>query len=1134
MRKVVAIALAGTALALSGCATRSPGEEAALVAPAADPLLAGFRDPPNSARPRVWWHWMNGNVTQEGIAADLAWMQWVGIGGVQNFDANLSTPQVVDLRLTYMDPAWQDAFRFAGAEAERRGLELAIAASPGWSETGGPWVPPQDGLKKLVWSETMIEGGRPFTGILAAPPTTTGPFQDIGRQPGIAELMGGGGGGDAERPAIPQWYQDVRVLAFPLADAAPMARPGMSVVGAEVGDLAALSDGSLTSSVAVPRGPGGASPEIRFDFGQPQTVRSLHLFMPGAAAMFLGSTVAPVLESSTDGTRWTRVTALTPMPVPTTVGFAPVTARYYRVILAPGAFGVGGGMMQPAPGVILDDALTQMGAANSAPVNVAELTLSADPVIDHFEAKAGFEIAPDYHDLPTIDDDATGVDPSSVIDLTARMQADGTLAWTPPPGRWQVLRMGWSLLGTTNHPATPEATGLEVDKYDGPAVRRYLEHYLGLYANALDAPVARQDMLDAILTDSIEVGAANWTPRMIEQFARLRGYDPTPWLPALTGVIIGSRADSDRFLYDYRHTLADLLASEHYGTIAEVAHENGLVVYGEALENGRPSLGDDLTMRSHADIPMAAMWTHARETGPNYAHVADMRGAASVANLYGRDFVAAESMTSAMQPWDHVPSYLKRIIDLEFVNGINRPVIHTSVHQPSDAHVPGMSLFIFGQYFNRHESWAPLARPWVDYLSRTAYLLQQGRNVADIAYFYGEDAPPAALYQQGWMTDAPQSHAWDFVSPDALTGVLTNGPDGTLISPGGARYRAIFLSGTSRMMTLPVLERLAELVRGGATVIGSRPIATPSLADDDARFAALAAELWGGDTGAGRVIAADNPDAALAGIGVAPAFRFTGGSRGARIPFVEREFDGGRLFFLSNPGTATERITARFRVTGKLPELWDSVTGEVRPVSFRVENGETVVDLSLSSDDSIFVVFREDSIAASADVPDPVPVPAATIATPWTVSFQEGRRGPATMQMNDLVRWDEAADPALRYFSGVATYANSFAAPADWSPGEPLWIDLGEVHDLAEVWVNGQRAGGLWRAPWRIDVGNLTRAGDNAIEVRVANRWVNRLIGDANLPEAERGTFTAQPTYAPDAPLRPSGLVGPVTVLIER
>jgi len=1125
------LALSASMLVLGGCTSAGSENEVASVSAAADDaLLAGFRDPPNEARPRAWWHWMNGNVTQDGIAKDLEWMQWVGLGGIQNFDANLATPQVVDKRLVYMEPDWQEAFLFAGTKAEELGLEMAIAASPGWSETGGPWVPPEDGLKKMVWSETIVEGGAPFTGALPLPPTTTGPFLNIPKQPSLSELMGAGEIFVGEKDdSTPIYYDDARVLAFPAGQTSTLATPQISVSTGLDTDLSPIADADLTTLVTLPQPADGTPLSVRFDFPAEQTVRSLTSFVPGASAMFLGSMFEPYLEASSDGSTWERVIDVALMPTQTTASFSPVTARHFRVVFAPGEFGAAIAA-NPAPGSAAGGPANLGSQVASAPVNIAEMRLGAEPAIDHFEAKAGFEIERDYYHLELVEDDAPAVDPASVIDLTALMREDGTLDWTPPAGRWKVLRMGWSLLGTTNHPATPEATGLEVDKYDGPAVRRYLEHYLGLYADALDAPIAQQDMLDAILTDSIEVGAANWTPQMVEQFTRLRGYDPVPWLPAMTGVVVGSREQSDRFLYDFRRTLADLLASQHYGVVAEVAHENGLIVYGEALENGRPSLGDDLSMRSFADIPMSAMWTHSREAGPNPAHVYDMRGAASVANLYGRDFVAAESMTSAMTPWDHVPSYLKRIIDLEFVNGITRPVIHTSVHQPEDDVVPGLSLFIFGQYFNRHESWAPLARPWVDYLSRTAYLLQQGRNVADIAYFYGEDAPPAALYQQGPAPDVPTAYAWDFLNSDSLETIVSV-EGGDIVTPAGARYQAIYLGGTSQMMTLPVLQKLAQLVREGATVIGMRPKATPSLADNQDDFAALANALWSGDTGAGQVIASDDVEAALAQMGIAPAFRFTGATPSARIPFVEREWEGGRLFFLSNPGADAENINAHFRVTGKRPELWDSVSGETRAVSYRIEDGETIIPMELASDDSIFVLFREDNVAASADVPVANPVLAANVTGEWTVSFQEGRRGPDAMTMPELVRWDESDDLALRYFSGVATYANSFETPRSWRAGEPLWIDLGEVHDLAEIWINGQRAGGLWRAPWRLDVGALAKGGSNTIEVRVANRWVNRLIGDAGLPEAERGTTTSMPTYRADAPLRPSGLVGPVAIL---
>ena len=246
-----------------------------------------------------------------------------------------------------------------------------------------------------------------------------------------------------------------------------------------------------------------------------------------------------------------------------------------------------------------------------------------------------------------------------------------------------------------------------------------------------------------------------------------------PWLPALTGVIVGSRSESDRFLFDFRRTLADLIASEHYGTVAKVARERGLLVYGEALEGGRPSLGDDMAMRSYTDIPMAALWTYRPDAGPNVVSFADMKGAASVAHLYGQGLVAAESMTSGMAPWAHAPLDLRRVIDLEFAYGINRPVIHTSVHQPVDDKQPGLSLMIFGQFFNRHETWAEMARPWIDYLSRNSLMLQQGRYFADVAYFYGEEGPLTGLYLNKPVSDAPVRYGYDFINTDALLNLVS-------------------------------------------------------------------------------------------------------------------------------------------------------------------------------------------------------------------------------------------------------------------------------------------------------------------------------------------------------------------------
>ncbi|MDE2410230.1 MAG: glycoside hydrolase [Sphingomonadales bacterium] len=1119
-------------LATALCAWSARAEEVAApgAAPAAAPNLeAQFRDPPQSARPRVWWHWMNGNISKDGIAKDMAWMKSVGIGGLQNFDANLQTPQVVDKRLVYMTPEWKDAFAFAAREADRQGLELAVAASPGWSETGGPWVPAEDGLKKLVWSETPVAGGKRFTGVLAAPPQVTGPFQTIAKQPDIDELLGNG-----KAPEMPHHYADVAVLAVPVADAPVLAAPRVTSGGVAV-DAAKLSDGDLGSFIEI-NGAGSEPPALTFAYLTAQTIRSASLFAPGSAAMFGGSSIAPRLEASDDGTAWRPVADIPGGQVPTTVSFAPVTARWFRVVFAPRPLNIAS-LGAPAPGIDPGPFAAMASAmGQKKALKVGDLRLSGEPVIDRFEAKAGYEIEENYYALSQGVPESAGPAAAQVIDLTARLKPDGTLDWTAPRlpagARWKVLRLGYSLLGTTNHPAPREATGLEVDKFDGAAVRRYLDHYLGMYRDASGGMLGKRGV-QALLTDSIEVGAANWTPRMIEQFRRLRGYDPTPWLPALTGTIIGSRADSDRFLYDYRRTLADLMASEHYGTVAEVAHANGLRVYGEALEDHRPSLGDDMTMRKAADVPMSAMWTFSRQQGPKPTYLADIKGAASVAHIYGQNLVAAESMTAAMQPWAYGPADLKRFIDLEFVTGVNRPVVHTSVHVPVDDRKPGLSLFIFGQYFNRNESWAELARPWVDYMARNALMLQQGRNVADVAYFYGEEAPLTGLYGDKPVADAPRANAYDFLSFDALANAVRNDGD-AVVSQGGARYRAIYLGGSSRRMTLAALQRLAALAEGGATIVGPKPEATPSLSGDAAAYAALVAKLWPGtavaQVGKGRVIASADIDAALAQIGVAPDFRFSGGQDGADIPFLHRAFAGGESWFLVNRRNRPETIEAHFRVTGKAPELWHAETGTSEPASYRVEGGETIVPLALGAEDAVHVVFRTPTDAAQRTVTAPARVEKARLDDKWSVAFQPGRGAPASATLATLAPLDQNADPAIRYFSGIATYARDFAAPKGWKPGQALVLDLGEAREVAEVRINGQQAGYAWHAPYTIDIGHFVKPGRNHVEVRVANLWVNRLVGDAQ-PGAAKVTWTAMPTYRADAPLRRSGLIGPVRLM---
>lgn len=1112
----LALMVAASSLALSACTASQGGGPDTAITPAmaaADPLLDGFRDPPQSARPRTWWHWMNGNVTQEGIARDLDWMSRIGIGGVQNFDASLTTPQIVDKRLVYMTPEWREAFRFAVSEADRHGMEFAIAASPGWSETGGPWVTPRDGMKKLSWGETVIAGGARFTGRLAPASTATGPYQDAGFQDELSM------GAEGDAPALPHASGAIAVLAVPLS-APPLPAPAFSLADGTPVDGSAISDASMATAFDQP-----LSPDVsgRLDIAYPEavTVRSAEIFLPGMVRPFRGSPIIPSVEAMVDG-EWQKLADMPLGEVPTTAGFEPVTASRFRLIFSPLAGGTDNPLGDTAPGAESFDVFA-LGDISTVPL--ARFALSAEPRLDHAAQKAGFGTLPDYYASMSQDEQVAGPQLSQVIDLTDLVRADGTLDWTAPEGSdWRIYSFGWSLTGKTNHPATPEATGLEVDKLDADAVRRYLETYLDMYRETLGEDLMGERGLQALLTDSIEAGSTNWTPAMEAEFAARRGYDLRPWLPALAGAVIGSRAATERFLYDYRQTLAELLADKHYGTVAAVAHEYGLRVYGEALENGRPILGDDLAMRRFADVPMAALWTWGRSAVPRWSLLGDMKGASSVAHVYGQNLVAAESMTSANMPWAFAPRDLKRVMDFEFAHGVNLPVIHTSVHVPVEDRKPGLSLMIFGQHFNRNETWAEMAGPWIDYIGRSAYMLQQGRNVADIALFHGEEAPLTAQYQGGVPDGLPQAYAYDYVNAQMLSEALTI-EGGKLISEGGARYSALYLGGTSSMMTLPTLRRIAELAASGLPVIGARPAESPSLGDDAGEFARLVNQVWSRDN----VLEGPDIEAAMAQLGIAPDFTAEG-TRAGDVMFVHRAAADADIYFINNRRNEAVTTQARFRVTGKVPELWDAITGTSRRVSYRMEEGVTVVPLDLRAEDAVFVVFREDTAAAAQTVTDATPQLLGQIEGPWQVTFQEGRGAPAGISLDRLQPLNEHASPEVRYFSGVATYTASFRLPEGAAPGDGLWVDLGQVADVAEVFVNGQAAGISWIAPDRLNIGEFVQAGENRLEVRVANRWVNRLIGDRQ-DGAEPVTFTAAPTYRPDAQLLPSGLIGPVTIL---
>jgi hypothetical protein len=657
-----------------------------------------------------------------------------------------------------------------------------------------------------------------------------------------------------------------------------------------------------------------------------------------------------------------------------------------------------------------------------------------------------------------------------------------------------------------------------------------------------------KDGISYLLTDSIEVGPQNWTDNILEEFKQRRGYDARPWLPALTGVVIKSTEDTDRFLWDFRRTLGQLLAENHYGEIADDLHSHGMSYYGEALEYHRPSLGDDMEMRSKTDVPMGAMWTWANNPGPDIDYISDLRGAASVAHIYGQNLVGAESMTSRGPAWSYSPDNLKKVADLEFALGVNRFEIHESTHQPVPEMAPGLTLGQYGLWFNRNDTWAEEAKPWVTYLARCSYLLQQGHFSADVAYFYGEEGPLTAVF--GWkpIEDAPDGYGFDFVNSDVVLHELSF-KDGRLVTPGGTSYRILYLGGRSQRMTLPVLRQIKSLVTQGAVLVGGRPTDSPSLADDEKEFQREADQLWGGRSAAGqsirkvgngRVYTGMSANDVLAALGVARDWAYTKPEADTTLMLVHRKLDDGDIYFVDNRQDRAENVDTTFRVEGKAPELWNPATGTTQPVSYRIAAGRTTVPLHLDPFGTTFVVFRAPAAKSKLELPmtheTVIDSLNEALNGDWSVSFERGKGVPETVGFDHLVSWTGLAlptsDDGVKYFSGTATYTKTIEVPADdLAQGAHLWLDLGDVREIADVTVNGADLGILWKTPFKVDVTGEIGPGKNRIEIRVTNLWVNRMIGDQQSWAMKKYAFAGFTPYKADSPLLPSGLLGPVRLI---
>jgi len=1072
---------------------------------ASEDLEEGFSNPPMESRPRIWWHWMNGNITKDGLQKDLQWFNRIGLGGVHIFDAAYDTPQIVKRRVKYMSPQWKELFQMSIAMADSMGMEVAIAASPGWSETGGPWVSKQEAMKKIVWSETFLDASTAEGNVtLSEPPHVAGAFQSIERT-----------GGKSTAYKDLNFYHDIAVLAVKMDDSYSPLSLYEPKVSSSVKGLTYdfLNDEDFTTSRYLPFDSKSDDAWIMYEFEQPQTIYGVTLVGPNSAGRPMGG-FAPkneytLLEASNDGESFTKVTAINGVDAGvTSVSIPETTARFFRLhYLKPTMLSfVSPFYMEGDESIGFRNQMEEPVAPEG--VNVAEFTLHNTPRIDRYILKAAYSNSAEVlESQPTI----KGTALSDIIDITDKMDQNGYLSWKPESGKWTILRFGYSLTGHQNSPASPEATGLEVDKLNPDYTRKYFETYLDMYRDAAGGLMGDKG-IHYILTDSWEAGAQNWTDNFQQDFINSCGYDMTRWLPAVAGYVVEDSDSSDKFLWDFRKTLSELNVANHYDVLTDVLDEQGLERYTETHEHGRAFTADGMAPKRSAAIPMAAMWTNGWGRSG-----ADIRESASVAHIYGHKYVAAESLTSGSNAWGWSPETLKPTADRELAMGLNRFVLHESAHQPLDSYKPGLTLGPFGQWFSRHETWAEEARPFIDYLSRSSFMLSQGKNVADILYYYGEDTNISAQFDAA-LPYIPEGFDFDFINSEALLNDVV--ADHRMISvPSGTFYKVLVLGEQSKKMSLPVLEAIKALVDGGVTVIGPRPIMDPSISDDQKEFETLVNKLW-----RGKVLDMDI-DQAFEKIGLKPDVCFTEEDSDSML-WRHRDFDGVQIYWVNSTAKEEKDTQVTFHVRGLEPEIWNAMTGSIEMAGYQINGDYTTVDIHFDSEDALFVVFRKPTSVKGVEYAK-ANITSTPVDGSWNVSFN-GMGAPKSITMDTLSDLKDNSNPYIRYYAGDIIYTKSINLTSEQIE-KGITLNLGEVSVLADIKVNGEDMGTVWKHPFKVDISSAVKEGDNDIEIKVVNLWVNRLIGDQR-GDAGHYTHTTQVFHPASEHLWSSGLIGPVMI----
>lgn len=1043
-----------------------------LFASAQSSLYQNFQNPPSEAKPRTFWHWVHGAVTKEGVKADLIAMKEIGLEGPSLF--TIRDPQTTNFAkpVSQLSPEWFDMLRYTMHICDSLGIKFSMHISDGFALAGGPWISPAESMQKVVFTDTIIKGGKIKNLSLRQPET------------------------------VAYYYEDIEIYALPVAN---------KLVNKDF-KINFFNQDSETELFPSPQGEGlGVRSEtpcyIQYQYTRPFTLKSIIITPSGNN---IQSQRLKVLASN-DGVNFETVKQLVPprqgwqnTGFTTTFAVKPTTARYFRLAWTPEG---------TEPGS------EDLDAAKWKPtLKIKAIELSETARIDNWEGKSGiiWRIAPRMADEYPANE---FVKTDKIIRLK-KMVVGGKLNCNLPKGNWRIVRMGHTSTGHTNATGGP-GKGLECDKFSEKAVQKQFDNWIGAIFEKTDPELARR-VMKQILVDSWECGSQNWSENFAAEFARRRGYDLMPYLPLLAGFPMESAQKSEQVLLDVRITISELVSDVFFKVMQENVHKYGCELMAESV--APTFVNDGMEHFKRVDRPMGEFWFRS----PTHDKPGDMLDAISGAHIYGKNIVQAEGFTQLRTNWDEHPAMLKTTLDRNFALGINKLFFHVFVQSPDMDKSPGTTLSGMGLFFQRNQTWWKQGKAFVDYISRTQALLQYGKPVVDVAVFTGEEMPRRALTpdrlaphlpgiigqkrveeEQARLANVGQpmrempagvshsanvfdiekwvnplnGYAYDSFNKDVLLKSIA--ADGKMKLQSGAAYRVVVFPNQNQYSP-EVRAKINELRQGG--------VAIPVLpfADDNFQMYSLQKDV------------------------IAPA----------DIAWTHRVGDEGDVYFIANQQENEREMELSFRIDGRIPEIWQPMDGSITiPRDYRFENGRTNVRLSLAPGGSVFVVFPLKNTENKKSELSTLLL-SNEIALNWKISFPKNNQ---LLETNKLVSWSESSNPLIRFYSGTATY-KAVLNQQKLEEGR-YFLDLGKVCNLATVRINGTDCGTVWTMPYRVEVTLALKKGLNEIEIDVTNTWANAILGsDKGTPPFE-GIWTDGKYRMKEDKLLEAGLLGPMRIL---